>query len=215
MRLRKKPGALEKLSEHPSIVIPDPEQYKGRWFEAFEGSNHRPLHVEFGTGKGQFLRDMSDRFPDVNYVGVEKYESVLVTALEKNIENHRGKVCFIHGDVREATTIFAPGEIDRIYLNFMDPWPKARHSKRRLTHKDFLEMYRTMLHENGEIHLKTDNEGLFEYSLQSFSENGYQLKNIRVNLHRNEPEDNVRTEYEEKFSTKGQPIFRTEAFLPK
>ncbi|GAK10243.1 tRNA (guanosine(46)-N7)-methyltransferase TrmB [Geomicrobium sp. JCM 19038] len=214
MRLRKKPGATDKINAHPTIVIPQPEQYRGRWEEAFSDQIKKPLHVEFGTGKGQFLRDMSDIYPDVHYIGVELYESVLVTALEKNI-NHEGRVAFILGDVADAKDYFKEGEIDRIYLNFMDPWPKNRHAKRRLTHANFLEIYKQLLPKDGEIHLKTDNEGLFEFSLQSFSENGFQLKNVSVNLHRDEPEDNVRTEYEEKFSSKGQPIFRTEAYIPQ
>ncbi|SDI79218.1 tRNA (guanosine(46)-N7)-methyltransferase TrmB [Natribacillus halophilus] len=206
MRLRKRPGAIEILRERPEIVPPRPKELRGRW------AGKQSLHVELGTGKGQFLTEMAEKHPAVSFIGVEKIESVLSYAVERN--DQQDNLRFIHGDVAELGDYFADGEVDRIYLNFTDPWPKTRHEKRRLTYPTFLRLYERLLSPTGDIHFKTDNEDFFTYSVMYFSQNGYHLRNLTLDLHENEPEDNVRTEYEQKFAERGQRIFRVEAYLP-
>ncbi|MBW3114771.1 tRNA (guanosine(46)-N7)-methyltransferase TrmB [Bacillus sp. MCCB 382] len=209
MRLRHKPWASEKISDHPQYVVAEPQEKKGHWNKEF--GNDNPLHIEVGTGKGQFVTEMARANPDVNYIGIELYESVIVTALDRLIEAELPNVKLLNVDARNLTEYFDSGEVDRVYLNFSDPWPKNRHEKRRLTYKDFLSMYEQILVENGEIHFKTDNQGLFEYSLQSFSWYGLHLNFLSLDLHNSDFEGNIMTEYEEKFSAKGQRIYRVEA----
>lgn len=209
MRLRNKRGATEELLNHPTIVIQDAEKKKGKWNEIF--GNHNPIHIEVGTGKGQFLTGMSELHPDINYIGVEKYDSVIITALERIQEAKVSNFKLLNEDVINISNFFSQGEVDRVYINFTDPWPKNRHEKRRLTHEGFLKMYQEILKKNGEIHFKTDNQGLFEYSLHSFSKYGMILNNVSLDLHKSEIEGNVMTEYEEKFSQKGMRIYRCEA----
>ncbi|MBB6448109.1 tRNA (guanine-N7-)-methyltransferase [Geomicrobium halophilum] len=205
MRLRKRSDALDVLRAQPELVPQQPETTCGQW------SKGSPLHVELGTGKGQFLNQLAEKYPSIQFVGMEKYESVLATAVERN-DGHEQNLRFIHGDVAHVEDYFSEGEIDRIYLNFTDPWPKKKHAKRRLTFPTFLYLYKRVLSPTGDIHLKTDNEDFFTYSLMSFSQHGYHLRNLTFNLHENEPEDNVRTEYEQKFAARGQRIFRVEAY---
>ncbi|GAE25794.1 tRNA (guanine46-N7-)-methyltransferase [Halalkalibacter wakoensis JCM 9140] len=209
MRLRNIPGAKETLQQHPAIMIQNPTQHKGKWNQLF--NNDHPIYVEVGTGKGKFLVGMSKLYPDINFIGVEKYESVLVRALEHVNEQDQPNLKFLNEDVNDILTFFDVGEIDRFFINFTDPWPKNRHEKRRLTYKGFLTMYEQLLKKGGEVHFKTDNQGLFEYSLESFSGYGMSLHNVSLDLHRSGMKNNVKTEYEEKFSKKGMRIYRCEA----
>jgi tRNA (guanine-N7-)-methyltransferase len=209
VRLRNKPGAKEKMSQYPRIVIQNPSQHKGNWDKFF--NNNHPIYVEVGTGKGQFLMGMGMLHPDVNYIGIEKYDSVLITAMERAIESGQENVKFLNEDVIDILDFFEQGEVDRFFINFTDPWPKNRHEKRRLTYKSFLSMYEQLLKDEGEVHLKTDNQGLFEYSLESFSGYGMSLHNVSLDLHKSDMVGNVMTEYEEKFSRKGMRIYRCEA----
>lgn len=211
MRARYKPWAAELIEAHPEIVIPEPQKLKGQWKEEFGNSN--PLHIEAGSGKGRFITGMALANPDINYIGIELFDSVIVTALQTVLEQENGipNLRLLRVNAQEMETFFEKNEVDRLYLNFSDPWPKTRHAKRRLTHESFLKLYETVLPKNGEIHFKTDNRGLFEYSLTSISEYGMLLKDVSLDLHANEPEWNIMTEYEEKFMKKGQPIYRMEA----
>lgn len=212
--MRNKPWAKEFIEQHPEIIIPNPENYKGKWNELF-GNNH-PLHIEVGSGKGQFIVGMAQANPEINYIGIELYDKVIVKALEKALEaGSPPNLRLLKINAEELEKFFKKNEVQRIYLNFSDPWPKKRHAKRRLTHERFLKIYESILVDEGEIHFKTDNRGLFEYSLVSMSQYGMVLQYVSLDLHANEPEDNIRTEYEEKFSAMGQPIYRLEAKFPK
>jgi tRNA (guanine-N7-)-methyltransferase len=208
MRLRHKPWAKEMLLEYSQYVIASPESYKGKWSEIFGNTN--PIHIEVGTGKGQFITGMAKANPDINYIGIELQDRVIVGALERIIDDPISNVRLLNQNAEDLTTFFENGEITRVYLNFSDPWPKIRHEKRRLTYKNYLELYKQILIEDGEIHFKTDNQGLFEYSLMSFSHFGLRLNYVSLDLHKSEFEGNIMTEYEEKFSKKGQRIYRSE-----
>lgn len=210
MRLRNKPWAQDYIQAHPEVVIANPESRKGKWHEEF--GNHNPVHVEVGTGKGQFVIGMARQNPHINYIGIELYDSVIVVALEKVLEQESlPNLRLLNVNGKDLTEYFEKGDISQVYLNFSDPWPKTRHAKRRLTHPNFLTLYKELMPEGGEVHFKTDNRGLFEYSLMSMTDFGMKLQFVSLDLHANEPEDNVRTEYEEKFAAKGQPIYRLEA----
>lgn len=208
MRMRNKPWAEDFLLEHRDIVSIDLSQKDNitSWFEKAQ-----PIHIEVGSGMGRFITEMAKANPEINYIGIERDKNVMIRIVEKAIESDIKNLRLLTVDAEKLTEIFNPGEIDRIYLNFSDPWPKTRHAKRRLTHANFLKIYETILKEDGEIHFKTDNQGLFEYSIESMSGYGMKLKNINLNLHENEPADNIKTEYEEKFSSKGFRINRLEA----
>ncbi|MFE7063979.1 tRNA (guanosine(46)-N7)-methyltransferase TrmB [Sutcliffiella sp. NPDC057660] len=208
MRFRNKPWAKDYIAENAYYCIPNPEEHKGKWAVLFGNSN--PIHIEVGTGKGTFITEMAKANPEINYVGIELFESVIVKALERAVEADIPNVKLLNVDAKELTGIFEKGEVNQVYLNFSDPWPKGRHEKRRLTYKDFLDLYKTVLVEQGEIHFKTDNRGLFEYSLMSFSSYGLLLKYVSLDLHNSDFEGNIMTEYEEKFSSLGQPIYRCE-----
>lgn len=208
MRLRHKPWAKEMLESHPQYVISSPEQYKGNWKAVF--GNDNPVHIEVGTGKGKFITGMAEANPDINYIGIELYVSVIVSALDRLIEADLPNVKLLNVDGADLKEYFAKGDVSRVYLNFSDPWPKTRHAKRRLTYKSFLELYEAVLIDKGEIHFKTDNQGLFEYSLTSFSEYGLLLKFVSLDLHKSDFEGNIMTEYEEKFSERGSRIYRCE-----
>lgn len=213
MRLRNKPGALEKIQAHPQYITQNPELYYGKWETKFE--KQQPIYIEVGTGKGRFITEMAKAHPTINFIGIELQTSVIVTALDKLIVEKLPNLQLLHVDGRDLANYFAPGEVDRIYLNFSDPWPKTRHEKRRLTSKDFLASYETILKPSGEIHFKTDNQGLFEYSLASFSQYGMIIKQVWLDLHQSNFEGNIQTEYEEKFSQRGNRIYRVEATFPK
>lgn len=209
MRLRNKPWAREYMAEHPDILIAEPEKNTAGWSSVF--GNENPLQVEVGTGMGQFIIGMALANPDVNFIGIEHFDNVIVSALEKAVEAGKpSNLRLFRANGIELTDLFAENELDRIYLNFSDPWPKTRHAKRRLTHETFLKLYEAVLKPAGEIHFKTDNRLLFEYSLVSMTNYGMKLKEVSLDLHAEMPEDNIMTEYEEKFSAKGQPIYRSE-----
>lgn len=209
MRVRNRKGATELLEAHPQYVILNPADAKGRWREIF-GNDH-PIHVEVGSGKGAFVSGMAKANPEINYIGIDIQKSVLSYALDKVLATDVPNIKLLWVDGSDLTDYFEEGEIDRLYLNFSDPWPKKRHEKRRLTYQSFLATYQQILPENGEIHFKTDNRGLFEYSLVSFSQYGMKLKGVWLDLHASDFEDNVLTEYEQKFANKGQVIYRVEA----
>ncbi|EUJ32860.1 tRNA (guanine-N(7)-)-methyltransferase [Listeria floridensis FSL S10-1187] len=209
MRVKHKPWAKEKLAKHPDIFVSEPEKWKGKWRELFQ--NDHPIHIEIGSGKGQFVSGMAKQNPEINYIGIEVVESVLVSALDKVMDAGVMNAKLLSIDGALLGEYFEPGEIGRLYLNFSDPWPKKRHTKRRLTNPRFLKIYQSLLKNPGEIHFKTDNRGLFEYSLTAFSEFGLLLTYVSLDLHNSNFENNVMTEYEEKFSQKGFPIYRLEA----
>lgn len=209
MRVRKRAGAEELLQAHPEFVVAEPTKWKGHWQERFE--NDHPIHIEIGMGKGRFITEMAKAHPEINYIGIEMQISVVSLALDKLIEEPLPNVQLLHVDGSALTEYFATHEIDQIYLNFSDPWPKKKHEKRRLTSKSFLSVDEQILRPNGEIHFKTDNQGLFEYSLASFSQYGMIIKQVWLDLHKSDYQGNIMTEYEEKFSNKGQRIYRVEA----
>ncbi|MDU6914164.1 MAG: tRNA (guanosine(46)-N7)-methyltransferase TrmB, partial [Veillonella sp.] len=173
-----------------------------------------PLYMELGTGKGRFIAGMSEAYPNANFVGFEVQMGVIYYAAQKIFEGERNNAKVSLFDIAGIEEIVAPGEVDRFYINFCDPWPKAKHAKRRLTYHTFLDRYARLLKDGGEVHFKTDNEGLFMFSLEEFKACGWELKNVTYDLHSTDL-PNVKTEYEEKFSKKGQPIFRLEAIKPK
>lgn len=210
MRLRKKPWVAEALTGFSDIVIQNPgEELKGSWAGLFEKS--LPLHVELGTGKGRFITGMGEMYQEqVNFVGIEAQQDVLYYAAQKVRERELANVRLLVFDVNDILNIFAPGEIDRLYINFCDPWPKNRHAKRRLTHRGFLEKYRMVLKPGGKLWFKTDNRGLFDFSLEEFVEFGLTLDAVSYDLHNSGFAGNVMTEYETKFSSLGQPIYRCE-----
>lgn len=211
MRLRNVPGARETIIEN-QFSIQEPEQKKGKWAEVF-GNDH-PIHIEVGMGKGQFIIEMARRNPEVNYIGIEKYSSVLVRAVEKLEDFEQNNLRLIRMDAENIEEVFDKDEVDRIYLNFSDPWPKDRHAKRRLTSTRFLERYNNILTPEGRVMFKTDNKDLFDFSLEQVEEAaGWILENHTYDLHHSEyNEGNVMTEYEEKFSAKGNPICRLVAY---
>lgn len=210
MRLRNIPGAKDAISES-SYVIHNPVDQKGHWKELFENTN--PIHIEVGMGKGRFLMDLAKQNPQINYIGFEMYDSVLLRALQK-MEERENKgtrlpnVFFVRMDARELPLIFTTQEIEKIYLNFSDPWPKERHAKRRLTSRQFLKRYDEILSRQGTIEFKTDNKDLFDFSLEEIKEAGWKLLAWTYDLHHNEQMNNgnIMTEYEEKFSLAGNPI---------
>ncbi|MFC0234273.1 tRNA (guanosine(46)-N7)-methyltransferase TrmB [Vagococcus entomophilus] len=213
MRVRNKPWAKEKVAEYPQYIPSDPMAWKGKWQDKFQ--NKQPIHIEVGTGKGQFITEMAKAHPEINYVGIELQTNVIVIALDKLIEEKLPNLQLLLVNGSMLTEYFAAGEVDQVYLNFSDPWPKKRHEKRRLTSPSFLSNYENILKKNGEIHFKTDNRGLFEYSLASFSQYGMILKQVWLDLHQSDFVGNIMTEYEAKFSAKGQPIYRVEAVFPE
>lgn len=214
MRLRNKPWAEEFIQTYSEIVLPNPENFKGKWHEVFGNTN--PLHIEVGTGKGQFVTGMALQNPHINYIGIELFDSVIVKAIEKVLAaNCPPNLRLLRVNGADLPKYFEKNDVARVYLNFSDPWPKTRHAKRRLTHENFLKLYESVLVDNGEVHFKTDNRGLFEFSLVSISEYKMLLKYVSLDLHVNMPEDNIMTEYEQKFSAKGQPIYRLEAQFVK
>ncbi|THF73062.1 tRNA (guanosine(46)-N7)-methyltransferase TrmB [Cohnella fermenti] len=219
MRLRGKKNKVS-LESQTDLVVLEPKLWKGKWRELF-GNDH-PIHIELGMGKGQFISRMSANNPAINYLGMDMFDELLrigsrkartLWKEEKNSEEVPN-LFLVRGNVEHLEEMFEPGELERIYLNFSDPWPKSKHAKRRLTYHRFLDMYKKALNEKGEIHFKTDSLSLFEFSLNSFSDSQLQMKNISLDLHRNGlREDLVLTEYETKFSGQGMPIYRLEAVV--
>lgn len=219
MRLRGRKGIREALEQQPDLVVLNPGEFKGRWAPFF--GNTKPIYVELGMGKGRFISEMSLLHHDVNFIGADRYDELVRRASEKartawEEKESRGPINLALAlfNIEYIEDIFAEGEIERIYLNFSDPWPKKRHASRRLTHPDFLKKYRTLLNDKGEIHLKTDSQSLFEFSLNSFSDMGLRMKNISLNLHAEGIcLDHVMTEYEMKFVHQGVPIYRCEVLV--
>ena len=210
MRLRNVKGARETIEVNP-YVIKDGEERKGKWKELF--GNNYPIHLEIGMGKGKFLLQLAEQNPDINYIGIEKYSSVLIRALQKREEYEGENIYFLRMDAENIPDIFKEGEIDRIYLNFSDPWPKERPAKRRLTSKEFFSRYDRILKKDGVVIFKTDNRELFDFSLEQVPLAGWKLKNYTYDLHHSEyAEGNIMTEYEEKFSAQGKPICRLVAY---
>lgn len=208
MRLRNIPRAEGTIQAH-AAVVKQPEDNRERWNQVF--GNDNPVYIEIGMGKGRFLLHMAARNPEINFVGIERYSSVLLRAVEQyDTEEFRElkNIRFVCMDARNLGNVFAPGEVARIYLNFSDPWPKARHAKRRLTSKEFLARYETVLAEGGQVEFKTDNTELFNFSLGQVKEAGWKLIAHTYDLHHNEAlnRGNIMTEYEAKFSEKGNPI---------
>ncbi len=204
MRLRHIPGSEQAIAES-SFVVSQPQQYRGRFGELF-GNDH-PLEIEVGMGKGRFIMELAALHPEVNYIGIERYSSVLLRALQKREELELPNICFMCEDAKELADIFAPQEVRRIYLNFSDPWPKDRHARRRLTSPEFMKVYDRILAKDGCVEFKTDNVGLFDYSLASIPEAGWRIEAFTRDLHHSEmAEGNVMTEYEMKFSALGNPI---------
>lgn len=213
MRLRRDPRATDYLAQDERVVQ-EPTAYKGKWNEVF--GNDNPIHVEFGCGKGGFITELARRNPDINYVAAERAETVVYKACKKaNREETPDNLVFVFEDMAKCLDIFEAGEVGRLYLNFSDPWPKKRHAKKRLTYRDFLKKYAVILGEKGEIHFKTDNKGLFASSIEEFSHEGWLMKNVTLDLHNSDMEDNIMTEYEKKFSEMGFTINRLEAVPPK
>lgn len=209
MRRRKVKGADEKLLSYKDYVLRENiEELKGSWSKKF--GNNNPIHVEFGTGRGKFITTLAKQNPHINYIAFEIKEEVLLKAVEKGAEANLSNILFAWADVKNILEYFDENELSRVYVNFCDPWPKKRWAKRRLTHSNFLNMYRTVLNNDGEIHFKTDNERLFEFSLNEIASNDWQLKNISLDL-ANSDFENVTTEYEDKFMSYGMKIFRCEA----
>ncbi|MEJ8543906.1 tRNA (guanosine(46)-N7)-methyltransferase TrmB [Brevibacillus borstelensis] len=209
MRLRNIPGAEEALREYPTFAD-NPASMKGRWRERF-GNDH-PIHIEIGCGKGRFINTLAERHPDINFIAIELKAEVVLRAAQRTEKREIPNLAFVQYNAALLPDLFAAEEVSRIYLNFSDPWPKTRHAKRRLTYASFLDTYKQVLKKNGEIHMKTDNEKLFEFSLNQFSNERFQLRNITFDLHQSAlAEENVMTEYEERFSSRGQRIYRAEA----
>ncbi len=205
MRLKNIPGAKERLEEHTDLCIIDPET-KIDLSEVF--GNDKPVHIEIGSGKGKFITGLAELNSDINYIAIEKYHSVLIKILDKLESNPLVNIRLMSLDASNILEIFDADSIDRIYLNFSDPWHKARHSKRRLTHSNFLSKYEQILKSGKEIHFKTDNRKLFEFSIESLNDYGMKITNLNLDLHKDELDFiNITTEYEDKYSSKG-PIYR-------
>lgn len=204
MRLRHIRGSEIAIAESP-YVVRQPEQYRGRFHELF-GNNH-PIQIEVGMGKGKFIMELAGRNPQLNFIGIERYSSVLLRALQKREEMDLPNVWFMCVDARELPGIFSPGEVANIYLNFSDPWPKERHARRRLTSPDFMKVYDQILEKNGRVEFKTDNQELFSYSLEAIPGAGWKIDGFTRELHHSDmAEGNVMTEYETRFSSMGNPI---------
>lgn len=208
MRLRNVKGSREAIAEN-EYVIHNEESMKGKWHELF--GNDNPIHIEVGMGKGRFIMDMARINPNINYIGIEKFSSVLIRAIEKQEVEKLPNLRFIRMEAEYLDNVFDKGEVSYIYLNFSDPWPKDRHAKRRLTSVQFLARYEKILSDGGGVTFKTDNRDLFDFTLEQADEAGWEKKTVTYDLHNSEyAEGNVMTEYEERFSSMGNPICRVE-----
>lgn len=207
MRLRNVSGSREVISTS-RFVIKNPKEHKNNWSKLFGNSN--PLHIEIGMGKGRFIMDMARLNPNINYIGIEKYSSVLIRGIQKMEVEELPNLYFIRMDAEEIAEIFGQGEVSKIYLNFSDPWPKDRHAKRRLPSREFLNRYNEILSKEGNLEFKTDNKELFTFALEQLELANWHLDKVTYDLHNDEAmmEGNVMTEYEEKFSSKGNPIYK-------
>lgn len=210
MRLRNIPGSRETIAASEFVVHEDVmKEKRGQWHTVFE--NDHPLYLEVGMGKGRFITELATRYPERNYVGIEKYSSVLLRALEKREQREElTNLFFLRMDAEELVEVFGAGEVSGIYLNFSDPWPKDRHAKRRLPSREFLARYDRILKPEGHVEFKTDNRVLFEFALEEAKEAGWKLDACTFDLHHDEKmmQGNIMTEYEERFSSQGNPIFK-------
>lgn len=205
MRLRNIPGAREAIGSS-EYVISEESECAGKWRELF--GNDQPVHIEIGTGKGRFLMELAALHPKINYVGIEKYSSVLLRAIQKMEENPLPNVRFIRMEAEHILRCFGKGEVERIYLNFSDPWPKERHAKRRLVSREFLDRYRVLLKQGGHLEFKTDNRDLFDFGVEQTEPARWEIMEITYDLHHDGKMNagNIMTEYEERFSSEGNPI---------
>ncbi|MFD0896152.1 tRNA (guanosine(46)-N7)-methyltransferase TrmB [Loigolactobacillus binensis] len=205
MRLRNKPRAAGEIAANPQYITTTPAEFKGHWQSKFASA--QPISIEVGSGKGRFIVEMAKAHPERNFIGIELQPSVVIMILEKQLVAQLPNLYLIQADGGELTDFFAANEVAQIYLNFSDPWPKNRHAKRRLTHQLFLTMYQTILQPNGALQFKTDNRGLFEFSVISFNQFGMQFDELSLDLHHSEVTENIETEYEQRFSQLGHPIY--------
>lgn len=205
MRMRKKKNLIPRMERCAALIEKEPAARRGRWRADFPG--YRELHLEIGCGRGRFTVETAKLCPDVFFVALEKVPDAMIIGLERAAAEGLSNVRFIVGDAASLPELFGEGEVDRIYLNFPDPWPGRRRAKRRLTSERFLPLYKTVLRPGGQIHFKTDNTELFEYSLQMFEEAGFALSEVTRNLHENGPVG-VMTDYEMKFYAQGVSINR-------
>lgn len=205
MRLRNIPGAREAIGDS-EYVIPEENECAGKWSEIFR--NRQPIHIEIGTGKGRFIMELAALHPEINYVGIEKYSSVLFRATQKMEVNPLANVRFIRMEAEHILRYFVKNEVERIYLNFSDPWPKERHAKRRLVSREFLDRYRGLLREGGHLEFKTDNRDLFDFGVDQTETARWEIVEITYDLHHDAKMNagNIMTEYEERFSARGNPI---------
>ena len=207
MRLRNITGSEEVIANSRYVIH---EPAKGNWNKIF--GNDRPVYIEIGMGKGRFIIDNALKYPEINFVGIEKYSSVLLRALQKLdlMEEVPSNLRFLCIDAKEITEYFDKGEVDRIYLNFSDPWPKDRHAKRRLPSRQFLSLYDVILKKEGTLEFKTDNRGLFDFAVEELEPAGWKANAVTYDLHNDDAmnKDNIMTEYEEKFSSIGNPIYK-------
>ena len=204
MRRRNVKNAQSRIDNHLDLVIKNPQDYRGKWQKLFK--NHNPIYLEIGMGKGKFLLEHANHNPNINYIGLEKFDSVIVQAVEKISLSRLSNIKLINEDATKILEFFDQKEIQKIYLNFSDPWPKNRHEKRRLTHKNFLKKYESIL--NGDLEMKTDNQTFFEYSLISFNQEQWKFLDLSLDLHhRSVDETIISTEYEERFIKKGNQIY--------
>lgn len=208
MRMRRKKHREERIEKCLDIMINEPFP-KGELKKVF--GNENPIHIEIGCGKGGFITQLAMKNPDINYIAIEKNGDVIVLAMEKAKQLGLNNVRFIYGDANYLTDIVAEGECSRIYINFCDPWHKTGYAKRRLTHRNYLNTYKSLLEPSkGEVFFKTDNRPLFEFSLNECTDLGLKMRNISLDLHNSKYEGNIMTEYEKLFSDKGMPIYRLE-----
>ncbi len=209
MRLRNITGSREIIGES-KFVVQKPEKQRANWHNIF--GNNYPIHIEIGMGKGRFIMDMAKAHPDVNYIGIEKYSSVLLRAIQKMEQEPQilSNVRFIRMDAETIEEVFGEEEVDRIYLNFSDPWPKDRHAKRRLPSREFLARYNNILKKDGQLEFKTDNKDLFMFAEEELEPAGWRAEKITYDLHHYKEmmQGNIMTEYEEKFSSMGNPIYK-------
>ncbi|TXK85243.1 tRNA (guanosine(46)-N7)-methyltransferase TrmB [Paenibacillus sp. N3.4] len=226
MRLRGRKGIREDIESQKELVVLNAKDHKGKWAELF--GNNNPIHAELGMGKGRFISEMSKKYPNVNFIGVDMYDELIRKASEKAKAAHSNSqeetdqdaplsipnLKLMLFNIEHIEEAFEEGELERVYLNFSDPWPKKKHARRRLTHPGFVTKYQQILNSNGEIHLKTDSQSLFEFSLNSFADMGLRMRNISLNLHVDgiHP-DHVMTEYETKFAGQGMNIHRCEVVI--
>ena len=207
MRLRNITGSREVIAGSPYVVQEEVQPFAaGTWNQIF--GNENPIHIEIGMGKGKFIHTMAKEHPDINYVGIEKYSSVLLRAIQKMEQEELSNLKFLRMDAEDIAKVFAPGEVDKIYLNFSDPWPKDRHAKRRLPSREFLARYDVILKKGSKLEFKTDNRDLFDFAVEELEPAGWKAEVITYDLHNDAKlmEGNVMTEYEEKFSAMGNPI---------